>query len=191
MSNFNLFKKIHLPINKTSIYIAFILCFVDIIKELPITLILRPFNFETFATKAYASYSHAEGNQTIASGSSSHAEGQGSAAVGSYSHAEGYLTISSGSYSHAEGYGTIALGDRQHVTGQYNFVSPVQSAFIVGNGIDDSNRNNLIYAAENAVEISGSLNVNGSLIVNEIIKGTGSIYLQPDVNDARYFQIYN
>jgi hypothetical protein len=41
------------------------------------------------------------------------------------------------------------------------------------------------------VEISGSLNVNGSLIVNEIIKGTGSIYLQPDVNDARYFQIYN
>ena len=53
LSNFNLFKKIHLPVNNTSIYIAFILCFVDIIKELPITLILRPFNFETFATQAY------------------------------------------------------------------------------------------------------------------------------------------
>ncbi len=53
MSNFNLFKKIHLPINKRSIYIAFILCFVDIIKELPITLILRPFNFDTLAVKTY------------------------------------------------------------------------------------------------------------------------------------------
>jgi iron(III) transport system permease protein len=53
MSNFKLFKKIHLPINKTSIYIAFILCFVDIIKELPITLILRPFNFDTLAVKTY------------------------------------------------------------------------------------------------------------------------------------------
>jgi iron(III) transport system permease protein len=53
MSNFNLFKKIHLPVNNTSIYIAFILCFVDIIKELPITLILRPFNFDTLAVKTY------------------------------------------------------------------------------------------------------------------------------------------
>ena len=53
MNNFTLFKKIHLPINKTSIYIAFILCFVDIIKELPITLILRPFNFDTLAVKTY------------------------------------------------------------------------------------------------------------------------------------------
>ena len=53
LSNFNLFKKIHLPVNNTSIYIAFILCFVDIIKELPITLILRPFNFDTLAVKTY------------------------------------------------------------------------------------------------------------------------------------------
>ena len=27
--------------------------FVDILKELPLTLILRPFNFDTLATKAY------------------------------------------------------------------------------------------------------------------------------------------
>ena len=30
-----------------------ILAFVDIIKELPITLLLRPFNFETLATYVY------------------------------------------------------------------------------------------------------------------------------------------
>jgi hypothetical protein len=146
---------------------------------------------------ATGEYSHAEGSITKAIGNYSHAEGDFTQAKGDYSHAEGQETIASGSYSHAEGYQTIALGQRQHVTGQYNFVSPIQSAFIVGNGIDDSNRSNLIYAAENAVEITGSLNVlgnqtiNGSLIVTDIIQGTGSIYLQPDVSDARYFQIYN
>jgi hypothetical protein len=107
--------------------------------------------------------SHAEGDSTQAIGLFSHAEGLGTIAYGGRSHAEGRDTLASGSYSHAEGYQTIALGDNQHVQGQYNFVSPVQSAFIVGNGIDDSNRNNLIYAAENAVEISGSLNITGSV----------------------------
>ena len=29
------------------------LVFIDIVKELPATLILRPFNFETLATRAY------------------------------------------------------------------------------------------------------------------------------------------
>ena len=33
--------------------IAFILTFIDLMKELPITLILRPFNFDTLATQTY------------------------------------------------------------------------------------------------------------------------------------------
>ena len=36
---------------------VFILISLEIIRELPITLILRPFNFETFATTAYISAS--------------------------------------------------------------------------------------------------------------------------------------
>ena len=40
------------------------------------------------------------------------------------------------------------------------------------------------------VFVSGQT-ISGSLIVTDIIKGTGSIYLQPDVNDARKIQIYN
>ena len=32
---------------------GFILVFVDIMKEIPLTLILRPFNFDTLATKAF------------------------------------------------------------------------------------------------------------------------------------------
>ena len=53
MSPLKLFKSIHLPINKSAIAIAFLITFVDIIKELPITLILRPFNFDTLAVQTY------------------------------------------------------------------------------------------------------------------------------------------
>jgi len=106
--------------------------------------------------------SHAEGSITKAIGNYSHAEGDNTQAKGDYSHAEGQETIASGSYSHAEGYQTIALANHQHVQGQYNAVSSVPSAFIVGNGTDDINRSNLIHAAGNEVEITGSLNINGS-----------------------------
>ena len=53
-SKFRTFRKVHFPNLKHSIYLISILIAIEIIKELPITLILRPFNFETFATKAYA-----------------------------------------------------------------------------------------------------------------------------------------
>ena len=50
---FNLLKKIHIPINKFAIVTAFRVTFIDLLKELPITLILRPFNFDTLSTKTY------------------------------------------------------------------------------------------------------------------------------------------
>ncbi|MGH1439264.1 MAG: ABC transporter permease [Cellvibrionaceae bacterium] len=46
-------EKIHLPLLKGSILTAFLIVFVDVLKELPATLILRPFNFDTLAVKAY------------------------------------------------------------------------------------------------------------------------------------------
>ena len=49
----NTFTKIHLPYLKNSFFLISILISIEIIKELPMTLILRPFNFETFATQAY------------------------------------------------------------------------------------------------------------------------------------------
>ena len=52
-SKFKTFSKIHIPYLKNSILLIGILIAIEIIKELPITLIMRPFNFETFATTAY------------------------------------------------------------------------------------------------------------------------------------------
>jgi iron(III) transport system permease protein len=51
------FMNIHVPYLRNSILFVVILISLEIIRELPITLILRPFNFETFATTAYISAS--------------------------------------------------------------------------------------------------------------------------------------
>ena len=53
LSDFAILKKVHMPIMKTTLITSFILVFVDIVKELPATLILRPFNFDTLAINIY------------------------------------------------------------------------------------------------------------------------------------------
>ncbi len=52
-SKIKTFLKIHIPHLKTNIILIMLLISLEVIKELPITMILRPFNFETFATQAY------------------------------------------------------------------------------------------------------------------------------------------
>ena len=51
------FLNIHMPLLRNSLLFVAILISIEIVRELPITLILRPFNFETFATTAYISAS--------------------------------------------------------------------------------------------------------------------------------------
>ncbi len=45
--------RVHMPLMRGSLLTALLLVFVDVIKELPITIIVRPFNFETLATRVY------------------------------------------------------------------------------------------------------------------------------------------
>jgi hypothetical protein len=66
---------------------------------------------------AQASASHAEGQNTSAQGIASHAEGNGSIALGNYSHAEGNSCDANGDYSHAEGNSTLASGQYSHASG--------------------------------------------------------------------------
>lgn len=46
-------RRVGLPLLRAALLGAAILVFVDVLKELPATLILRPFNFDTLATKAF------------------------------------------------------------------------------------------------------------------------------------------
>ena len=134
---------------------------------------------EGAVTRTTNYYAHAEGFSTLASGNSSHAEGHSVTASGDYSHAEGFVTKAIGPWSHtegtntvafetgshAEGFYTVASGSYQHVQGQFNISSSAQSAFIHGNGTSDGSRSNLIYAAGNTVEITGSLMLNDILVL--------------------------
>jgi len=46
-------KKVHVPMLRGSLVTAMLLVFVDVLKELPATLVLRPFNFNTLAVRTY------------------------------------------------------------------------------------------------------------------------------------------
>lgn len=46
-------RQVHIPMLRTSLLTALLLVFVDVLKELPATLILRPFNFNTLAVRAF------------------------------------------------------------------------------------------------------------------------------------------
>jgi hypothetical protein len=120
---------------------------------------------EGASTQAIGIVSHAEGKDTQAIGDASHAEGDATQAIGDASHAEGDTTQAIGNYSHAEGLGTIASGAYQHVQGLYNITSSVSGAFIVGNGIDDSNRSNLVFTSGSTFQITGSLLLNDILVL--------------------------
>ncbi len=47
------FRRVHLPLLAPSVAAGALLVFVDVMKELPATLVLRPFNFDTLAVIAY------------------------------------------------------------------------------------------------------------------------------------------
>ena len=49
----NLLFRVHFPILKTSFFTSILLVTSEVVKELPATLILRPFNFETLAVSTY------------------------------------------------------------------------------------------------------------------------------------------
>ena len=46
-------RRVHLPILRPSLLTALLIVFVDVMKELPATMIMRPFNFDTLAVQAH------------------------------------------------------------------------------------------------------------------------------------------
>lgn len=52
-SSIRLMLRVHLPLMRAGLFAALLLVFVDVVKELPATLMLRPFNFDTLAVRVY------------------------------------------------------------------------------------------------------------------------------------------
>jgi iron(III) transport system permease protein len=55
-----LLRRIHIPILKNGLYAAGMLIFVDVMKEMPITLMTRPFGWDTLAVKIFELTSEGE-----------------------------------------------------------------------------------------------------------------------------------
>ena len=53
LSKMQILKRVHVPLLKRSLITAGLFVFVDVMKELPATLLLRPFNFDTLAVATY------------------------------------------------------------------------------------------------------------------------------------------
>lgn len=53
IGSFQVFFKVTLPLIKNSVMASFIVIFIEVIKELPLTMILRPFNFDTLAVLSH------------------------------------------------------------------------------------------------------------------------------------------
>lgn len=136
------------------------------------------------STTASGQYSHAEGDSTVALGLFSHAEGNSTTALGDRSHAEGFSTTACGEASHAQGYGsetfgtgsfaaglyTVASGavdgtspptTTQAAFGKYNLRDNITSLFVIGDGLDDTNRHDILRVESGSVQVTGSLFVNG------------------------------
>lgn len=53
LSRLQVFQHVHFPLMRGATGVAALLIFVDVVKELPATLVLRPFNLETLAVAAH------------------------------------------------------------------------------------------------------------------------------------------
>lgn len=60
IAGLRLLQKIHIPILKNGLYSAALLIFVDVMKEMPITLMTRPFGWDTLAVKIFELTSEGE-----------------------------------------------------------------------------------------------------------------------------------
>lgn len=132
------------------------------------------------STTASGAQSTAMGRLTTASGISSLALGNSTTASGHQSVSAGNSSIASASYSTAFGYGSVASDFTSTVIGQYNnSLSSIttngsatnydadNTAFVIGNGTDDSNRSDAFKVMFNGdTTVSNDLTVSGDVVVS-------------------------
>jgi hypothetical protein len=119
-----------------------------------------------------SNFAHAEGFNTKSLGRGSHSEGGDTIAIGQFSHSEGSLTTAIGYGSHTQGLGTVATGDYQNVMGRYNTTGNTTSLVVVGNGIGDTSRSDIVLVETTGVTINGTLKITG---INEYANNTAAL----------------
>lgn len=132
---------------------------------------------EGFGTQAFGIYSHTEGSETRAYGLYSHAEGRGSEAYGTGSLAVGLYTVASGA---VDGNPPTTT---QAAFGKYNLQNNTTSLLVVGDGLDDSNRHDVLRVNSGSVEVTGSFRVAGGITgsISGTVAGNPFIVAGPNI----------
>ena len=63
LNGWSIIGKVHIPILKSGLFTAMTLVFVDVMKEMPITLMTRPFGWDTLAVRIYQMTSEGQWEQ--------------------------------------------------------------------------------------------------------------------------------
>ena len=133
---------------------------------------------QSSTNSAIGTYSTAMGGYTQASGGWSTTMGFATSASGDVSIAMGASTIASGTYSTAMGKYTTASDFASFVIGQYNssgssvtnnaiYFSTSNTAFVIGNGADSSNKSDAFKVMFNGdTTVSNDLTVSGDVVVS-------------------------
>ncbi len=141
------------------------------------------------STEASGDSSAALGYATTASGIVSIAMGTYTTASGDYSTALGYATSASGRYTTALGENTTAESYAQTTLGTNNttntgtistFVA-TDRLFVIGNGVDDSNKSDALIILKNGIITAPSLDIaeitdNKALVTKEYVDNTSGTY---------------
>ena len=137
------------------------------------------------STLASGDYSTAMGYETTASGDNSTAMGANTEASGQYSTAMGVETTASGPVSTAMGLSTIARDYSSLVIGFYNLSGSTvtssanqfsldNTAFVIGNGNQDSRSDALVVKFNGDATLAGNLNINSDARLKANIISLGS-----------------
>ena len=147
--------------------------------------------------------SHAEGNETHASGDYSHAEGNSTVASDLNSHAEGQDTTAGAANAHAEGQGTVTKEVGGHVAGKYNAVV-ANGLFNFGIGSSNDKRksamiidgtNGKVYFVD-AGGYDGGTSIANAKSIQDILKDSGGVEIEQldesfDFNKNDQFNVFN
>ena len=154
-------------------------------------------------TTSSGAYSFAFGENSISSGGTSVAFGFGTESSGLYSTSFGVNSNADGNTSAAMGYGTIASDYGSLVVGVNNlsgstvtsdadYLDLSNTAFVIGNGLDESNRSDaLVVKFDGTTTIAGDLNVNSDARLKTNIISLGATLSKVLQIDGKSYSMKN
>ena len=107
--------------------------------------------------------------------------GNPSEVSGYYSTAFGQETTATGENSTAFGFNTIAGGANSLAIGKFN-IADNNSLFIIGNGTDTNNRNNVVDILADHIKLNQSVTISSNLQVNHAIKTNAALTAQGNIS---------